>query len=303
LKRKQLTKQKKIYFSAVVMVLSFYFLIPPAFAQSARMIGPVLSDDSLSGSLRLSQKQDKKFILIAQNTLPSAENEISAKTDPDEVDELDDDLLDDYQTDSKPQSISDPLYYLNYFMYSLNDFLYFAAIKPVATGYKFIVPTIVRKGVNNFFHNLLFPVRFINNILQGEMKDAGTEIEIFLINTTVGVLGFGQVAQNKFDLRTSNEDLGLTLGSYSIGHGFYLVLPILGPTTLRDTLGLAGDYFLTPVNYAEPWELLWGLKATDAVNSASLRLGDYEALKAASLDPYAALRNAYIQYREEKLKD
>lgn len=218
-------------------------------------------------------------------------------------DELDKNFFEDYDDIIESQSIADPIYYFNYAMYSFNDFLYFAAIKPIATGYKAITPIPVRKGMNNFFHNLLFPVRFINTLLQGKLMDAGTEIEIFLINSTIGILGFGQVAQNEFGLYTSNEDLGQTLGSYSIGNGFYLVLPILGPSTLRDTIGLVGDYFLRPVNYVEPWELSTGIKTYDSINATSFRLGDYEALKESALDPYIAIRNAYIQTRKEKVKE
>ncbi|MCK5695762.1 MAG: VacJ family lipoprotein [Desulfobacula sp.] len=231
--------------------------------------------------------------MLARNTKPIPDENES-------VDELDDDFFDDDFDDTKQtQQIADPLYYFNYAMYSFNDFLYFAALKPIATGYKAITLTQFRKGMNNFFHNLLFPLRFVNNVLQGEILDAGTEINFFLINSTFGILGFGQVAQNKFDLHTFNEDLGQTLGSYSIGNGFYLVLPILGPSTLRDAVGFAGDYFLKPVNYVEPWELSLGLYTYDSINATSFRLGDYEALKEAALDPY----DAYIQNRKEKIKE
>ena len=279
--------EKKYSFFILAIV---FILVSTGSAQDNPMIAPVLSNDSFSMSFYPLHNPDG--ILMAQNTLP-----ISAD------DELDKELLDDFDVIIESQSISDPFYYFNYLMYSFNDFLYFAAIKPIATGYKAITPTPLRKGVNNFFHNLIFPVRFVNNILQGELKDAGTEIGIFLINSTIGTLGFAQVAQNKFDLHTANEDLGQTLGSYSIGNGFYLVLPILGPSTLRDVVGLVGDYFLTPINYVEPWELSTGIKAYDTINTASFHIGDYEALKAAALNPYAAIRNAYIQNRKEKIKE
>ncbi|OFZ56750.1 MAG: hypothetical protein A2328_03290 [Bdellovibrionales bacterium RIFOXYB2_FULL_36_6] len=78
---------------------------------------------------------------------------------------------------------------------------------------------------------------------------------------------------------------------------------MLGPSTLRDTIGLAGDYFLTPVNYVEPWELSLGIKTYDTINSLSFHLGDYEAIKAAAVDPYVAIRNAYIQNREKKIQE
>jgi len=233
--------------------------------------------------------------------------------DEDELggDEFDEDELDDFLDENSDEKlfdaeeaieVADPLYYFNYAMYSFNDFLYFNALKPLASGYKKILPAAVRRGVRNFFHNLMFPVRLTNNLLQGKIEEAGREIEIFFINTTAGVAGFSQVAQNEFNLFTSNEDLGQTLGSYSIGDGFYIVLPVLGPSSLRDAVGRAGDYFLTPVNYVEPLELNLGIKALDTINAVSFRLGDYEILKKASFDPYTALKNAYFQNRREKIK-
>ncbi|MCP4720003.1 MAG: VacJ family lipoprotein [Desulfobacteraceae bacterium] len=212
------------------------------------------------------------------------------------------DLFDEYEEVEDVQMVADPLYYFNYAMYSFNDFLYFYALKPIAQGYKFIAPTPLRKGVNNFFHNLLFPVRFVNNILQGKLLEASGEVGIFFTNSTLGILGFNQFAQKNLNMETSNEDLGQTLGSFSIGNGFYLVLPILGPSTLRDGLGRVGDYFITPVNYVEPWELSMGINTYDKINRTSFRIGDYEALKDASLDPYVAIRNAYIQNRRSEIE-
>jgi len=227
----------------------------------------------------------------------------SLTTDNHELDEVLSDDFENFDDDYESDSISDPLYHFNYLMHNVNDFLYFKAIKPIAKGYKAIMPVPVRKGLKNFFHNLIFPVRFVNNILQGEIKDAGSEVGIFVINTTIGVLGFGQVAQNEFDFHTANEDLGQTLGSYSIGNGFYLVLPILGPSTFRDLIGRVGDSFLNPVNYVEPWGYSAGIKALETINTVSFRLGDYETLKKASLDPYVAIRNAYVENRKEKIKE
>jgi len=288
--------KKRYFLLFFIVVLMVSFMNMSAFAQDTRDITPVLSDDCISELYVVPGTKQNDKIMLAQNRQP-----ISNEKEP--VDELDDDFFDEDFDDTKQiQQIADPLYYFNYAMYSFNDFLYFGALKPLATGYKAITPTIMRQGVNNFFHNLLFPVRFVNNFLQGKIKKAGIEVEIFLINSTIGIAGFGKVAQNRFDLYTSNEDLGQTLGSYSIGNGFYLVLPILGPSSLRDTLGLAGDYFLTPVNYVDPWELSLGIKSYGSINSLSFRLGDYEALKKAAFDPYISLKDAYIQNRNEKIR-
>lgn len=267
----------------------------------------VNADDDFSDSF-VSIEMAYPQVLLAANFQTANEKNILAenKESQNDEDEEDEDFVDEFGDSDKPaevDAIADPLYYFNYAMYSINDFLYFAALKPIATGYKAITPDFFRKGVNNFFHNLLFPVRFVNNLLQGEIKDAGNEVGIFAVNTTIGVLGLMQVAQNNFDMKTTDEDLGQTLGSYSIGNGFYLVLPILGPSSLRDGFGLLGDSFLTPVNYVEPWELSLGIKAYDQINATTYRLGDYEALKAAAIDPYVALRDGYVQYRKQKIKE
>ena len=216
---------------------------------------------------------------------------------------FEDDLFDEYDDQAQQtQTVADPLYYFNYAMYGVNDFLYFYALKPLAQGYKFVVPTVARRGVKNFFHNLLFPVRFINCLLQGKVDAAGEEFGSFFVNSTIGVLGFNDFAQKHMGLAPHMEDLGQTLATYHIGDGFYLVLPILGPSTFRDTVGQVGDMFANPVNYVSPWELSWGLKGVSTLNRTSFRIGDYEALKEASLDPYVAIRNAYIQNRRSLIK-
>jgi len=275
-------------YSFLILTIVF-ILISNSFAQDASISNPVFYQDQVSRSFYPVPNPDA--MLMAQNTQSKAEDE-----------ELDKVLFEDFNEPYESDSISDPLYYFNYLMYSVNDFLYFKAIKPIAKGYKAIIPVQARKGLSNFFHNIIFPVRFTNNILQGEIKDAGTEIGIFVINSTIGVLGFARVAQNEFDLHTADEDLGQTLGSYNIGNGFYLVLPLFGPSTFRDLIGRFGDSFLNPVNYVEPWGYSLGIKAVDTINTVSFHLGDYEALKKASLDPYVAIRNAYIQNRKQKIK-
>ncbi len=289
--------EKKSCFLFVVVVLFVFLLTPYGFAKDNQIIIPVLSDDNSIEYFK--QSSENELFLIAVNTQPIPED-----------DELTDELMDDY-ADDEAISVADPLYYLNYVMYTINDVLYHFVLKPVAQGYKAITPTSLRKGVNNFFHNLMFPVRFINNLLQGKIGNAGSEVGIFLVNSTAGFLGFGQVAQEHFDMKTSDEDLGQTLGSYGIGNGFYIVLPLLGPSTLRDTIGRVGDYFITPINhpntdffdYGKPWKIYWGLQAVDAVNYTSLHIGDYEALKKAAVNPYIAIRDAYIKNRAKKVAE
>ncbi len=288
----------KTYHSVLIILLFIFFTYTHLFSQDLPVIDHQLSETGLN--LPITQKG----FLIANTDVKNNKKDLNDDLEDELDDELDSEFMDEYDDDRQTSdSVSDPFYYFNYAMYGVNDVLYFMAIKPVATSYKAIIPTIVRKGVKNFFHNLLFPIRFLNNLLQGKLSNAGHEVEIFLINTTAGVLGFGQVAQNNFDLHTADEDLGQTFGSYSIGEGFYIVWPILGPSTFRDSIGLVGDYFLTPLNYVEPWELSTGLKAYESLNSTSFRIGDYEALKEAAIDPYSAIKNAYIQIRNKKINE
>ncbi|THB74863.1 MAG: VacJ family lipoprotein [Desulfobacteraceae bacterium] len=229
----------------------------------------------------------------------------SGQTDQEAGDE---DLLDelyDEETEDMPvvSDVPDPLYHFNYAMYAVNDCLYFMVLKPASEGYKALAPEPVRLGVRNFFHNLLFPVRLVNNLLQGRAQDAGDEVQIFLINSTEGLLGLMQPAQEKYGFTTADEDLGQTLGTYQLSEGFYLVLPVLGPSSLRDAVGMVGDSFLKPVNYVEPWELSTGMTALDTVNAASFRVGDYEMLKKSAVDFYQAQKNAYIQNRRHKISE
>ncbi len=200
-------------------------------------------------------------------------------------------------------AVADPLYYWNKAMFHFNDKLYFWLLKPVAQGYRYVVPETARIGVKNFFYNIGFPVRFTGSLLQAKGKDALNELFRFCLNTTMGFLGFMDPASDFPELNPTKEDLGQAFGRWGIGKGPYIVWPFLGPSTLRDSVGLVGEFFLDPVTYVEPVEAVLAIDAGKAVNHTSLTIGDYEALKKAALDPYAALRDAYVQDREKAVAD
>lgn len=201
-------------------------------------------------------------------------------------------------------AIADPIEPWNKAMYHFNDRLYFWVLKPVATGYKTVTPDIAREGVRNFFNNLATPVRFLGCLLQGKSERAGVELGRFMVNTTFGVLGFGNPASLEPTLQVPpEEDVGQAFGSWGIGNGFYIVWPILGPSTLRDSAASLGEGFLSPLYYLEPTSAAIGARAFDQVNDASFRLGDYEKIKSAALDPYVAIRNGYIQRRNRQLEE
>jgi len=196
-------------------------------------------------------------------------------------------------------TVSDPIEPVNRAFYHFNDKLYFWALKPVSKGYAFIVPQPLRVGIKNIFSNIRTPVRLVNSALQGEFKGAWTELERCVVNSTVGVLGFGDPARDWWNIERQEADLGQTLGRYGCGTSIYFVWPFLGPSNVRDTVGYAGDLFLDPLTYVLP-DIYWdiGVKAGDTINATSLREGDYEKFKNASIDPYVAMRDAYAQYRK-----
>jgi phospholipid-binding lipoprotein MlaA len=201
-------------------------------------------------------------------------------------------------------TISDPLEPFNRAVFHFNDKLYFWFLKPAARGYNFVFPEELRIRVRNFFVNLLFPVRFVNSILQGNIGGAAVELSRFVVNSTLGIGGLFDPSSRGLNLPMQDEDLGQTLGVYGLGHGIFLTVPVLGPYTARSLVGWAGDGFLDPVTwYVQPMLLSWGVKGYKKFNEVSLTLGDYEALKEAAIDPYVAIRNAYVQYRNAKVKE
>jgi len=215
------------------------------------------------------------------------------------------DPFDEFEAEfsEKPIRVPDPLEGLNRVMFQINDRLYFWVLKPVAQTYQHVAPPPVRIGVRNFFHNLTTPVRFVSCLFQGKVDNTGKEIARFMINSTWGILGIADPAKERLGLEVADdEDMGQTLGVYGVDHGLYLVWPLLGPSTLRDSVGMVADHILNPVTYAEPWEVSLGIRAVRITNDTSLHLGDYETLQSAAIEPYTAFRGAYIQYRAKSVQ-
>jgi phospholipid-binding lipoprotein MlaA len=199
-------------------------------------------------------------------------------------------------------TIADPIEPVNRVIFQINDKFYFWLLKPAAQGYNAVVPEPARISVKNFFKNVEMPIRLVNSLLQGKFLGAVTEIARFGINTIIGVVGFFDVAKSRFDLNPQNADFGQTLGIYGMGGLMYIVWPLMGPSTVRETLGLVGDSFLNPVSYINPFEAALGVGAYEQINKTSLELGIYEDMKEASVEPYIGVRDAYIQYRNGLIK-
>ena len=202
------------------------------------------------------------------------------------------------------EALADPLEPLNRFFFHFNDKLYYWLLKPVARAYTAITAEDVRIAIRNFFDNLETPKRAVNSLLQGQAKDFSVEVARFVINSTIGFLGFADFARDSFDLRSTREDTGQTLGYYGAGGGFYINWPILGPSNLRDSIGMVGDAYLHPFQYLDvDDEILIGARVLDRVNQTALTLGDYELFTETALDPYAAVKDAYQQYRNGLIKE
>ena len=172
----------------------------------------------------------------------------------------------------------------------------------MATVHKAVFDQELRVGIRNFFSNLATPVRVGNCLLQGEFKGAGNELARFGINTTFGFFGFIDQGKDKFQIDKQDRDFGQTLGIWGLGPAFYLNWPFLGPSSLRDTAGFVGDIFLDPRTYLLESAFSIIVRPVELVNDTSLRIGEYEDIKKAALDPYVALRDGYYQYRENKIK-
>jgi phospholipid-binding lipoprotein MlaA len=236
--------------------------------------------------------------LYAETDTKEQDTYAQALGDEEFLENEDEDYLEE---DTAGVKVVDPFEPLNRFFFDINDKLYFWVLKPVAKGYSKIVPEKVRISVKNVFNNISTPVRVVNNLLQGKVEHAGDELVRFGVNSTVGVLGLFDYAKTELEIPMRDEDFGQTLGVWGLAPGFYINWPILGPSTLRDSIGYAGDYFLEPVNYIEPFIDQFAIKVGDTVNRASLSIGEYEEIKKDALDPYAAVRDIYIQYRKSKL--
>lgn len=214
----------------------------------------------------------------------------------------DNDLDDEFEEVSAVQ-VFDPLSGYNRFMTHVNDKLYLWVLKPVAKGFEFVIPEPGRLGINRCFKNVLFPVRFVNNLLQLKIKRAGIESARFGVNTTIGVLGFGDPAKTWLNLEAYDEDFGQTLGVYGVGTGFHLVLPIFGPSNVRDAIGMIPDYFLNPITYIDDFKYRAGIRAVGKFNYTSLHIGEYESIKKDAVDLYLFLRDAYEQNRQMKIEE
>lgn len=220
-----------------------------------------------------------------------------------------DDAVDDLDDYGDAAAVSDPLEGMNRVTFAFNDGVYNFILRPISKGYQFITPDPMEKGLNNFFDNVKFPVRFVNSGLQGKFKRAGQEAQKFGVNTVAGFGGFIRQSDKIPSLASvPQEDTGQTLAVWGMGHGPYLVLPILGPSSFRDGVGYAGDYLLNPVNWGfalrgDANDFAWIPSTVNTVRSLPDQLYYYDESRKNAVDPYLSIRSTYIQNRNSAAKE
>lgn len=196
----------------------------------------------------------------------------------------------------------DPLEPVNRAVYKFNDGVDNLVIKPAAEFYKAVVPAFMRTGIGNFFSNINDVIVALNNLLQGKIPAAINDVGRILVNTTLGVLGVMDPA-TELGVDKNNEDFGQTLGFWGLGDGPYIVLPLLGPSSLRDTVGWAGDIYSSPITYLKPNSHRNTLNGLNFVRSRSDLLEASQILETAALDPYEFVRDGYLQRRRSQVYD
>jgi phospholipid-binding lipoprotein MlaA len=196
----------------------------------------------------------------------------------------------------------DPWEPFNERMFAFNRGLDRRVVKPAARGWRKVVPEPLREGIQNAFRNVGMPRRLVNNLLQLKVAGAGRELVGFVVNSTVGLGGFIDIAQRE-GLRPNDEDTGQTLAVYGVGPGPYLVLPFFPPSTVRDSIGSAADGLLDPLSYLLPFVGSVAKRVTTTVNDRSMNLELSEEVEESVLDYYSAVRNFHLQRRDRDIRE
>ncbi len=215
-----------------------------------------------------------------------------------------DTYLDPFNDDVNTEIIKDPWEPMNEQVFSFNLHVDRYVLKPVATGYAWLLPDPVEQAIGRALANIRFVPRTVNDLLQWKWERAGIEVGRFVVNSTVGVAGLFDVAGDYLDLPpVPSEDFGQTLAMHGVQAGPYLVLPLLPPTTVRDGIGTVGDVLLDPLSYVLPFIPQASVRATEIVNERSQNLDLYEGVEVVTLDMYGAVREAYTQKRSQAIRE
>ena len=227
------------------------------------------------------------ILLFSNNLYGTASDEVKTKSS-------------DFETSNFEDEIYDPIEPFNRAVFSFNNVADKIILEPVSKGYKKL-PSPMQSGISNFLSNLRMPLVVVNQFLQGQVKNASESTGRFLINSTVGVFGLVDVA-DKMGLEEKEEDFGQTLATWGVGDGFYIVLPLFGPSNVRDTAGMVLTATTDPINAyvvseGEGW-IVPLRRAVSAVDQRSKIIDEVNSLRDNSVDYYAAVRSSYYQNRK-----
>ena len=258
--------------------------------------------------INIKKESTQKQIVTTKNIITENDSNDSFN------DNFNEDFGEDFENESlKIEEVFDPLSSYNRLITNFNDKVFIYALNPTAKGYAYLFPETFRSGISNFFNNLMFPLRFTNNLLQLKFQNSAEELGRFLVNTTFGLAGFMDPAKTELGWKQHDEDFGQTLGFYGVGEGFHVVLPFLGPSNLRDIVGLSADSYISALSTTGSSDIQYKIPnnqtqnltitAVNIVNSTSLRLGLYESLKKDAFDLYPYLRDLYNQRRNTLIKE
>jgi phospholipid-binding lipoprotein MlaA len=301
---------------AIVMVTMIGCAGAPPRSASTPTVKPAVSGEVDAGSSALTSPKQR----VGTSTTDSTDAAAKERT----ADPQDDPFYDPFaRNDETPGGEEyDPWEPFNTKIFEFNRQVDRWVLKPVAQGYDAVVPNPVQIGISNVFYNIRFPSRFINNLAQGKLSGAGTEVGRFLLNSTFGLAGLFDVARY-LDITTPEEDTGQTLGYYGVKPGPYLVVPFLPPFTVRDFFGYLGDIALNPINWLVfPIIEVDGIpslvahhnrmtssivqismRVGEIVNDRSLNLEKFQGVEEATLDLYTSVKNAYLQKRRNQIRE
>lgn len=216
--------------------------------------------------------------------------------------------FDEFEAEFESFKVNDPLSGYNKMMTRFNVALYTYALRPIAKGYEFVMPEFARVGIKNFASYINMPIRFLGNVLQLKFKEAGTELKRFGVNTIFGFFGLIDAA-SKAQIPLHHADFGLVLAHWGVGGGFHFVLPVLGPSNLRDTLSIPVNWYASPITYAATYDssawINWlsvGITSFVMINEASLNTPTLDEIFYKTPNLYPFLRDAYEKRRMEMAK-
>ncbi len=245
----------------------------------------------------------------AENSATLAKDENSTNAESSEISSDESDFgFDEFEAEFESFKVNDPLSGYNKMMTRFNVALYTYALRPIAKGYEFVMPEFARVGIKNFASYINMPIRFLGNVLQLKFKEAGTELKRFGVNTIFGFFGLIDAA-SKAQIPLHHADFGLVLAHWGVGGGFHFVLPVLGPSNLRDTLSIPVNWYASPITYAATYDssawINWlsvGITSFVMINEASLNTPTLDEIFYKTPNLYPFLRDAYEKRRMEMAK-